>query len=45
VICALACCRVENRKTGGGVHVTGFRPGQEFKWNILYEFYTLPGSK
>lgn len=62
--------RVENRKTGAGVHVTGDRPlarmflwsirttvcpeayidvsvapGQEFKWNILYEFYSLPDSK
>jgi len=62
--------RVENRKTGAGVHVTGDRPlarmmlwsirttlcpeayidlhiepGQEFKWNIMYEFYSLPGSK
>jgi hypothetical protein len=58
--------RVENRKTGAGVHVTGDRPlsrlmlwsirttlcpeafvdfhiepGQEFQWNILYEFYSL----
>jgi hypothetical protein len=62
--------RVENRKTGAGVHVTGDRPlsrmmlwsirttvcpeayidlhiepGQELKWNIVYEFYSLPGSK
>ncbi|HEY2013412.1 MAG TPA: hypothetical protein VGH38_07920 [Bryobacteraceae bacterium] len=61
--------RVENRKTGAGVHVTGdhplsrmmlwsirttvcpeafvdfhVEPGQEFKWDIQYEFYSLPGS-
>ena len=62
--------RVENRKAGAGVHVTGDRPlsrmmlwsirttvcpeayvdfhiepGQEFQWNISYEFYSLPGVK
>ena len=62
--------RVENQKTGAGVHVTGDRPlsrvlfwaintvfapeayvsmniapGQEFKWRIAYEFYTLDERK
>jgi hypothetical protein len=62
--------RVENHKTGAGVHITGDRPlsrmmlwsirttvcpeayidwnvapGQEFQWNILYEFYSLPDVK
>jgi hypothetical protein len=61
--------RIENRKTGAGVHITGDRPlakmyfwsiktvacpepyiriqaakGQEVKWRIVYEFYTIPGK-
>jgi len=62
--------RVENRKSGAGVHITGDRPlsrmmlwsirttvcpeayidfhiepGQEFRWNITYEFYSTAGGK
>ncbi len=61
--------RIENRKSGAGVHITGdqplariyfwsirsvacpepyihlrVEPGQQIKWQIAYDFYTLPGS-
>ena len=61
--------KVENRKTGAGVRVSGdhpmtkllfwcgwkvlspenyvtmkIEPGQEFKWSVRYEFYTLAGK-
>ena len=61
--------RIENRKSGAGVRITGDQPlariyfwsirsvacpepyihlrvdpGQQIKWQIAYDFYTLPGS-